>query len=370
MTSSAPEFQYDAFISYAHGDVDRSGESLLKTWSLAVARELEAELRTTPEWHNCSVFIDGSARPAHGLDSSDPLTQQLRNATTSSALLVILMSPHYLASDWCAQERSWWLERAQTEVLPEVGSRIIVARIWPTRDDKPWPRELCDEAGHPPLGVWLHPRPANVLTTRPFGWPDPTGRGGDFREGLVELSGQIVVRLEKLGEALRRRRQAATDAAKLNAKGGQAIYLHARMRDKVRWQTACHDLISAGYGVFPAAPESPASDPRDAVEENGENVRTLSGCDGLLLVAGDDHRSLVSDLAVIGHQRRNLARARSLKPLPCAVVDQGLQLETKQMLQQSARNLQIDWINAADDGWTGQIGRWLSSASADRLGAV
>jgi|SRR5579862_1131543 len=363
MTALAPEFCYDVFVSYAHGDVDRSGDSLLKGWSLAFIRELEAELRTTPKWQDCSVFVDESSRPDHGLDANDPLTQQLRIAVSGSGLFLILMSPHYLASKWCANEHKWWLERKGAEAFPEVGSRTVVARVWPVSDDASWPKELCDEAGYPPLGVWFHQRPGNVLTTRPFSWPDPTGKGGEFRDTLVELAGRIILRLEKLNVALQRRRQAAANESKLAATAGQAIYVHARMRDKVRWEAACHELISAGYGIFPDSPEEVASDPREMIHINGENLRTLSGCDGLLLIAGDDTRSLVSDLAVVGYRGRNLARASSLKPLPCAVIDQGLRAEAKERLQQYTRNLQIDWINAAVENWTGEVRRWLNAAA-------
>ena len=38
-------FRHDIFVSYSHGDVTGSGDSKLKRWSGAFARELESELR-------------------------------------------------------------------------------------------------------------------------------------------------------------------------------------------------------------------------------------------------------------------------------------------------------------------------------------
>jgi hypothetical protein len=175
--------------------------------------------------------------------------------------------------------------------FPEIGSRHFVARIVPVKDDS-WPKELYDEE-HPPLGFWFHERPGDEYSARPFGWPDPTGTAGDFRTALVELAGDIARRMTKLDEALQRKLRAAADRAKLGADGGQAIYLHARARDKARWEKAYEELESAGYGVFPDSPEAEYDDPRLWADAGKESVRTLSACDGLLLVRhveSDPHR--------------------------------------------------------------------------------
>jgi hypothetical protein len=361
MAVLAPEFRHDLFISYARGDHDNAGNSLLSTWSLELARALHAELRTTPGQKDAAVFFDESDWQGRCLDSNSPLTAQLRDAAANSALLLLLMSPHYLASDWCGDERAWWYGQATAKDLPEIADRAIFARVWPTEDD-PWPTEFCDERGHPPLGVWFHERPGDKLTTRPFGWPKPTSEASEFGDAVVELAGQISVRLRELNKALVRRREAEANAAKLRATHGQAIYVHARACDKARWENACNELLNAGYGIFPDAPEAIFDDPRLASKTEGEIVRMLSGCDGLLLVPGDDPRILVSDLAVVGHQRRNSARALKSKTLPCAVVDRGLMLEGKPRLQQSARNLRIDWINASIADWTSEVKNWLGAA--------
>ena len=164
MTYLAPEFLHDVFVSYARGDADSSGESPLKIWSKAFSRELELELRIMPGLQNSSVFLDDSDRSGHSLNSNDPLTQQLRSAATGSAFLLLLMSPHYLASPWCKDERAWWLRMAAANALPEIGSRLFVARIWPTGDST-WPAELCDERGNPLRGVRFHARPGDELTS-------------------------------------------------------------------------------------------------------------------------------------------------------------------------------------------------------------
>lgn len=93
MAELSPEFTHDIFVSYSHGDFDHTGTSLLKEWSLAFVRELEAELRLTPGLRNTAVFIDASDRSDGGLNAADQLTQQVRHAVSQSAFLLILMSP-------------------------------------------------------------------------------------------------------------------------------------------------------------------------------------------------------------------------------------------------------------------------------------
>jgi hypothetical protein len=367
MAHLSPEFRHDVFVSYSSGDADGTGNAPLTIWSQAFARELERELRGLPGLQNAAVFLDASKRPEQGLASNDPLTQQLRDAATGAAFLLLLLSPHYIRSDWCRDERNWWLQQTAAQAFPEIGSRIFIARIWPTGDSQ-WPREICDERGNQPLGVWFHERPGNELTSRPLGWIDPTGNSGDFRTALVALTGQIAVRLKQLEETLLRRRRAAADIAKLAVDTGQLIYVHARVRDEARWEKAVDDLFEAGYKVVPSAPEPEYNDPREANVATNEVVRALSGCDGLLLVPGENALSLVSDLTVVGYQWRNSARAFAGKLLPCAVVDGGQMIGGKRRLQQSAQSLRIDWIDAATDDWTGQVRTWLGATAARQGG--
>ena len=362
MAHLGPEFRHDIFVSYSHGDVDGTGASLLKGWSQAFAKELEAELRTTPGFQRASVFLDESTRPDQGLTANDPLTAQLRDAAGGTAFLLLMMSPHYLHSAWCADERQWWLAEAAKQAFPEIGSRFFVARIWPTADGD-WPKELCDERGNPVIGTWFHVRPGDELTTRPFGWPKPERVQGPFTDAVVELVGQIAVRMKKLGEALERKRKAAEEAAKLVADSGQLLYLHARAPDAERWTAACTDLIGAGYGVLPGAPEPDGVDPSLAARSESAAVETLSACDGLLLVPGDNPQALASDLAVVGHHRRKSARAIRNKPLPCAVIDAGLGLGSNPILRQSASNLRIDWIEATPGRWLDRVRDWLTAAA-------
>jgi hypothetical protein len=89
----SPDFDYDLFISYAHGDFDTAGSSLLKTWSQVFATKLVEELRLSLEGEQLVTFLDESSRPGFSIDPTRPPTEQLQQAIHGSGLLVVLMSP-------------------------------------------------------------------------------------------------------------------------------------------------------------------------------------------------------------------------------------------------------------------------------------
>ena len=82
---------------------------------------------------------------------------------------------------------------------------------------------MSDERGNPVIGTWFHERPGDPLRSRSFGWPRPKRSPGAFTDALVELVGQIAVRMESLEEALQRKSKAAESAAKLSAESDQLL---------------------------------------------------------------------------------------------------------------------------------------------------
>ena len=353
-------FKHDLFVSYSHGDFDGTGRSHLKTWSQAFVRELEAELRQHPKFGRLGIFLDQDQRPEQGLDPTRPLTQQLRDEIGTAGVLTILMSPHYLLSKWCGDERDWWVQcQAQRGLAPD--GRITIARIWPTED--PWPTPFVDERREPLVGFTFYDLARAAVRPQPYGWPDPTDAKGPFRDALLDMVGVIWKRLESLKAELDDRERRKDEAARLAAADGQVIYLHARAEHAEAWERAAGVLEQKGFVVWPGEPDPVEQDPRRAREIAERRVETLSGCDGLLLLGTDDGRALDADLIVVGRQDRHAARARSERLLPCAVLDTAGPVLPIQRRRTMAHRLGIDWIETAHDVWPVEVHSWLIEAS-------
>jgi hypothetical protein len=356
-------FDHDIFVSYSHG-ADGSGESFLQPWSAAFTKELERELRTEPKYReDLRIFLDADHRPGSGVDPMAPLTKQLSDQIGSSALLLVLMSPDYLRSKWCADERDWWCARQIELGLPS-EERIAVVRIWPT--DQTWPQSLIDSRGEQ-LPGFVFFRQSEGLPARPIGWTDlPGAFGSDFRKALLDIVGRLYSRLDAMKGRLDERHRSEANAAKLALAGGQSIYLHGRVDHKEAWEQAGIELTSNGFSVVPGEPDSVESDPKKLQAVRERRVEALSECDALLILGTDDTRALDADLVVVGKHDRQSARARSQRLLPCGLLDTvGARIATP-VRKATARNLMADWIDGTQPPWTPAIRQWLVEKSGQQ----
>jgi hypothetical protein len=361
-------FQHDLFVSYSHGDVDRSGESKLKTWSQAFARELEGELRQAPKFGEVTVFLDQHRHPSQSVDPTVQLTKKVKDEVGAAALLIVLMSPHYLLSKWCGDERDWWLACQPNHRLATDG-RIVVARIWPTDppwSDDPWPPTLADERGHPLVGFTFYDLKNAVSRPWPYNWPDPTDAKGPFRDVLLDMVGRIWDRLRNVKKQLEEQARRKAEAERLSAASGQIIYLHARTNDAEAWGRARQVLTERRFIVQPSEPDLLELDPERARKIKEQRVQTLTRCDGLLLLGANDGDALEADLVAVGHRDRQLARALSERLLPCAVLDTTGLGNATQERKETAQSLGIDWIDATSEVWPTAVQSWLNEASAAR----
>ncbi|MBM3524088.1 MAG: toll/interleukin-1 receptor domain-containing protein, partial [Alphaproteobacteria bacterium] len=311
-------FAHDLFVSYSHGD-DGSGNAFLKPWSVAFVAALEKELRTDRKFRTAfRIFLDGDRRPGQGVDPTAPLTEQLREEIKSAALLLILMTPDYLASSWCKDEREWW-RAAQTALELPTEQRIAVIHAWPTEEE--WPAELMDSRRQRLVGFPFFEKMASGLA-RPLGWREMPGPFGQaFNSAILDVIGRLYIMLDEMKSRLDERRRARTEAEKLAGDGGQTIYLHGRVDRKETWERAATALADIGIAVVPGEPDPLESDATTLQKIRERRVETMSGCDGLLLVGSDDGRALDADLVVIGKHDRHSARARTNRLIPCGLLD-------------------------------------------------
>lgn len=353
-------FEHDVFVSYSHG-ADSSGEPFLQPWSAKFVEALEKELRFDRRFRDTlRLFLDQDHRPGKGVDPMAPLTDQLREQIGASALLVVLMSPDYLASKWCTQERDWWYAR-QTKLGLSSSTRVAVVRILPTQD--PWPSQLMDSAGQQLVGFSFFAGMKGV--ERPLGWTDlPGGFGSDFKKALLDIVARLNTELDAAKASLDDRRRAEAEASKLAQAGGQSIYLHGRADQAKTWERAAVALGNGGFAVVPGEPDPIEQDPKRLQEVRERRVEALSACDALLLVGTEDGRALDADLVVVGKHDRQSARARSNNLLPCGLLDTvGAPIATA-VRKTTARIVQADWLDATRPEWPAEIGPWLLAKSA------
>ena len=353
-------FAFDIFVSYSHGD-DGSGTAYLQPWSAAFASELEKELRADRKFRkDLRIFLDKDHRPGMGVDPMAPLTDQLRDQIGASALLLVLMSPDYLASTWCAEERDWWSAR-QIELGLPGEKRIAVVKIWPT--DERWPSALADSRGHPLPGFDFYAQAE--IPPRPLGWTEQSGRfGSDFRKALLGIVGNLYPKLDAMKARLDELQRVKTEAAKLGQEGGQSIYLQGRSDRAEAWERAALELTSSGFVIVPGEPDPIEHDPKKLQTIRERRVEALSACDALLLLGTDDARALDADLVVVGKHDRQSARARSNRLLPCGLLDTvGAAIATP-VRKATARIVQADWIDGTQSPWTPAIQKWLVEKSA------
>lgn len=357
-------FEHDLFISYSHGDVDGGGQSRLKQWSQGFVRELESELRTLPRFgRTLSLFLDQHHRPAQGLDPMAPLSGQLQDDIGGAALLTLLMSPHYLASKWCADERAWWLDAQHRVGLPAEG-RVAVARIWPT-DAAQWPAEIKDAQGHALIGFPFHDPSQADTHPQPYEWPEPDAKSkGEFRRMLIEMVARLAPKLDEIKAALDLRRRAQAEAQKLSAPGGQAIYLYGREQYEQDWSAAWTTLSNEGYAVLPTEPDRISSDPEEALSLRRSRIEKMSGCDALLLLGCGEPDQIEADLISVGKRDRGSAQDQSRRLLPCGLLNRGGELVATPKRRIAARALQVDWIDPQHDPWTADVRDWLHRRAA------
>lgn len=98
MPAFVPGYEYDVFVSYARANNQQG-------WVGEFKSQLEIRLNEKLGRIGLArIFFDTTAIPGN-----QPLTDTIRDAVTKTATLVIVLSPAYLASDWCRQEREHFI---------------------------------------------------------------------------------------------------------------------------------------------------------------------------------------------------------------------------------------------------------------------
>ena len=129
-------YDHDIFVSYAH-------EERLGEWTVRLHDELRKALNLifylkSPD-PTFNVWIDEILR------KNLPLGEALKAHVEGSALLIVVMSPFYLRSDFCGKEVAWFIAAARSRIDP--NSRIFIVHAQATNRTA-WPVALADLPGY------------------------------------------------------------------------------------------------------------------------------------------------------------------------------------------------------------------------------
>lgn len=117
--------QQDIFISYAHVN-NQPLPGAKEGWVSTLITGLKVCLNQKfGREDHYSIWMD------YELDGNKPLTPEIIEKLQSSAVFLLILSPGYLASEWCIQELQAFLEKHGTD-----SSRIFVVEF-DSVNDKP-----------------------------------------------------------------------------------------------------------------------------------------------------------------------------------------------------------------------------------------
>ena len=120
-------YNFDYFISYAHAD------NQSENGKPGFVDEFVEKLRNSPEHQQMfggkiKVFFDKTE--IHNMSDWD---NRIRSSLASSRFLIVLLSPGYFKSEYCAREFDWWLQHEMHRRMLGEGTapmRIVdVARL-------------------------------------------------------------------------------------------------------------------------------------------------------------------------------------------------------------------------------------------------
>jgi len=116
-----PYCEHDIFVSYAHVD-DEPAPGVEKGWVTTLVEGLRGELaRKLGRSDSCSIWMD------HQLSRHVQITPEIMDTLQKTAILLVILSPGYIASEWCERERCTFLAMVQERVRS--GSRVFIVEF-------------------------------------------------------------------------------------------------------------------------------------------------------------------------------------------------------------------------------------------------
>jgi hypothetical protein len=180
-----PGFAHDVFISYAQVD-DLQDLDDEDGWVTALVKKLNNRLaQLLGRQDGFSVWIDRS-----GLPRNVDITPEIQGILASTATMIVILSPGYLASEWCRREREAFLKLGQGRQREE-GRIFLVERD--KVDLEARPKEFSDLLGY---RFWVQDRPGR--SPRILGMPRGSHGEDAYVDALNDLAWDLSSKLKTL----------------------------------------------------------------------------------------------------------------------------------------------------------------------------
>jgi hypothetical protein len=179
---SSDAYDHDIFISYAHVDdepLPGAGQGWVTTFTTCVKTKLAQKLGRNDAY---SLWMD------YELRGGQPITPHILGRVRRSAMLLVVLSPGYVASDWCRRE----LETFAGFISEGQERRVFVVELDP-----------LNEAERPPHLADLK-RSRFWTANRISGTPRPLGNpvlDAEYYSAVDDLIREIVTELKGLKSA-------------------------------------------------------------------------------------------------------------------------------------------------------------------------
>lgn len=339
-----PHFDYDVFVSYSHGVAPGVTQAPLRDWTLRLIDNLEADMRAaSPDFDDLHIWRDQQ------IDPTMQLSDELRGKVSYSGILMIVMSPKYLASAWCKDELEWFRQQVQNRARDQ--GRVFVVRALNT-DEKAWPDFLRDNRGHAMPGFKFYDKPDAM----PFGWRGAGENSEAYVKALGGVQAVLIRRLRELRNSAQRRAGPELPKPAAAPAGAPTIYLHARPEHSSTYNEVKGVLEQDGIRSL-GLREGPGADMASWGRASDARIEAAKHCDALALVRADDSVNFIGDLIQVGTKERERIESARGAPLPCAVLDRS-----GQALPIDVSGLGIERFDIGRDDWRGRFHGWLDQA--------
>lgn len=183
MVSDQAEGLRQVFVSYAHADNLPMDEGI-PGWVSLFVDKLSRVLARHANGPSISIWMDPKLEPQRRVGD------ELRRLVRESAVILAFISPRYLASPWCQQEMSTFVDEVG---MGAAVDRVFMVEVLPTRREE-WHAALRELT---PVPLWdsslTHPEP------RTKGWPVPDPRADrGFWDDVNRLAGVLARQLQML----------------------------------------------------------------------------------------------------------------------------------------------------------------------------